>query len=1000
MKRNLFCFIILICQVSFGQEYFPTNTGVKTENDTYKAITNAKIHSSSNEIVESNTILIRKGKIVAIGKDIPIPKNARIYDMQSLHIYPSFIDLYTDFGITKPKRNQNSGRSSQYGPKRKGYYWNDHILGDYNSIEDYNYNKDLAKKMRKIGFGVVNSHRKNGIHRGTSILIALNDYVNDGERILSDKMAEHFSFSKSITSSQAYPSSIMGSMALIRQLYHDANWYKQGTNKNKDLSLEAILDNIKLPKIFEAGDKLNVLRAGKVGSEMGLNFIIKGSGNEYQNLRQIKNLKAKLIIPLNFPDPYDVSDPLITKKIELSQMLYWNQAPSNPSLLEDSKIVFALTSADLKNQDNFLKNLRKSIKYGLSEKVALEALTIIPAKILKMQNKIGTLKKGAYANFIVASGSLFDEKTKLYENWVNGDSHIIFDRNKIDINGLYQVSFENENYDLEIKNSLTSIQVNVKRDSIKLKSKTSYKDGWLHMTVFDENEENYARISSKIQNKGIISSNGFDFSGNHFNSILKVVEESNKTTEDKKTNAKRKSKENPREVLKLRYPNNAYGFEKIPSAENVLFKNVTIWTNEKDGIIENADLFVKDGKISLIGKNLDVKNVKIVDGTGKHLTSGIIDEHSHIAASSINEGGQNSSAEVSIEDVIDPDDINIYRNLSGGVTTIQILHGSANPIGGRSAILKLKWGSSIEKMLYPNSSPFIKFALGENVKQSNWQSYSRFPQTRMGVEQLYIDYFQRAKEYGEKWSNYNTLDRKIRLKTPKPRYDIEMEVLWEIIQEERFISCHSYVQSEINMLMKVAEKFNFRINTFTHILEGYKVADKMKNHGVGASTFSDWWAYKFEVNDAIPYNGPIMHNAGVTVAYNSDSAEMSRRLNQEAAKAIKYGGVSEEEAWKFVTLNPAKLLHIDDKVGSVKIGKNADLVLWSGHPMSIYSQVEKTMIEGVFYYELDMLPSKIKQIENDRKKLILQMLNEKKTGSKTKNYQPKRRGEFNCETLE
>ncbi len=996
MRRNIFYLIIFVNQLVLGQEYFPTNSGVKTEEDTYKAITNVTIHSNSNQITESNSILIHKGKIIEIGKNISIPKNARIYNMESLHIYPSFIELHTDFVIKKPKRIQSSGRSAEYSPKRKGYYWNDHILSDYNSIKDYNYNKDIAAKMRKIGFGVVNSHRKNGIHRGTSVLIALNDFANDGERILSDNKAEHFSFSKSVTSSQSYPGSIMGSMALIRQLYHDANWYKQGENINKDISIESILDNIKLPKIFDAGDKLNVLRAGKISSEMGLNFIIKGSGNEYQNIEEIKALGNKLIIPLNFPDPYDVSDPLLTKKIELSQMLYWNQAPSNPSLLEKSKIIFALTTADLKNQDNFLKNLRKAVKYGLSEKTALEALTIIPAKILKMENKIGVLKKGAYANFIVTSGSIFDDKTKIFENWVNGHAHVISDRKKIDIDGKYQISIGVENYDLEIKNSTSSIQVNVKLDSIKLNSKANYRDGWLHMTLFDKSQKNFARLSSKIDSEKFILSSGVDFDGENFDSVLKPVKSDSKENE-KKNKVK---KENIREVLKLRYPNNAYGFEKIPKPENVLYKNVTLWTNEKEGIIENTDLLVKNGKINLIGKDLNIENVKIIDGTGKHLTSGIIDEHSHIAASSINEGGQNSSAEVTIEDVIDPDDINIYRNLSGGVTTIQILHGSANPIGGRSAIIKLKWGSSIEEMLYPNSKPFIKFALGENVKQSNWGSFSRFPQTRMGVEQLYIDYFQRAREYGQRWTNYNNLDRKTKSRTPKPRYDIEMEVLWEILQGKRYISCHSYVQSEINMLMKVAEKFDFRIRTFTHILEGYKVADKMKIHGVGGSTFSDWWAYKFEVNDAIPYNGAIMHNAGVTVAYNSDSAEMSRRLNQEAAKAIKYGGVSEEEAWKFVTLNPAKLLGIDNKVGSIKVGKIADLVLWSGHPMSIYSQVEKTMIEGAFYYEADLLPAKIKQIEDERKKLILQMLNEKNMGSNTTNFKQRRKTEFHCETID
>lgn len=378
------------------------------------------------------------------------------------------------------------------------------------------------------------------------------------------------------------------------------------------------------------------------------------------------------------------------------------------------------------------------------------------------------------------------------------------------------------------------------------------------------------------------------------------------------------------------YPNIAYGNSQLPKSESLLFKNATVWTNETDGILTETDVLVKNGKITAIGKNLNDSSAKIIDATGKHLTSGIVDEHSHIAAAAINEAGHNSSAEVTIEDVVSPDDIDIYRNLAGGVTSIQILHGSANPIGGRSAIIKLKWGESAHNLIYPNSPKFIKFALGENVKQSNWQSFSRFPQSRMGVEQLYIDYFSRAKEYHK------------RKTSGKPyRKDTEMETLAEIINGQRYISCHSYVQSEINMLMKVAEKFNFRINTFTHILEGYKLADKMVAHGVGGSTFSDWWAYKYEVNDAIPYNAAIMHKQGVVTAINSDDGEMSRRLNQEAAKSVKYGGVSEEDALKFVTLNPAKLLHIDDKVGSIKIGKDADLVLWTDHPLSIYAKAEK-----------------------------------------------------------
>ena len=426
-----------------------------------------------------------------------------------------------------------------------------------------------------------------------------------------------------------------------------------------------------------------------------------------------------------------------------------------------------------------------------------------------------------------------------------------------------------------------------------------------------------------------------------------------------------------------------------------------MWTNEVDGVLKNTDVAFSKGLIVDIGQNLKNTNNSIeIDGTNKHLTSGIVDEHSHIAASSINESGHNSSAEVSIQDVINPNDISIFRTLTGGVTTIQILHGSANPIGGQSAILKLKWGETAENMLMKDAAKFIKFALGENVKQSNWSSYSRFPQTRMGVEQVFVDYFQRAKEYGKKWNDYNELSKKSKSKTTKPRYDVEMETIWEILKGERHISCHSYVQSEINMLMKVAERFNIKINTFTHILEGYKVATKMAEHGAGGSSFSDWWAYKYEVNDAIPYNGPIMSQAGVTVAYNSDDAEMIRRLNQEAAKAVKYGGLSEEEAWKYVTLNPAKLLRIDDKVGSIALGKHADVVLWSHNPLSIYAVAEKTIIEGAVFYDIEKASEQLKQIKNERNTVISQLIDAKKSGAKIQTPPIKEKKYYHCETID
>jgi imidazolonepropionase-like amidohydrolase len=445
----------------------------------------------------------------------------------------------------------------------------------------------------------------------------------------------------------------------------------------------------------------------------------------------------------------------------------------------------------------------------------------------------------------------------------------------------------------------------------------------------------------------------------------------------------------------------AFGLDSSLTSSKYVFKNATVWTNEVQGILKETDVLVEDGKIVQVGNvdNTLTIDAEIIDASGMHLTSGIIDEHSHIAISKgVNEGGQAISAEVSIGHVVNSEDINIYRQLSGGVTSAQLLHGSANPIGGQSALVKLKWGASPEEMLIENAPGFIKFALGENVKQSNWGDFNtvRFPQTRMGVEQVFYDGFHRARQYKNEWLEYNK-NRKGK-KGISPRMDLELETLVEILDSKRFITCHSYVQSEINMLMHVADSMGFRVNTFTHILEGYKVADKMKNHGVGGSTFSDWWAYKYEVNDAIPYNAALMSEQGVTVAINSDDAEMGRRLNQEAAKAIKYGGLSQEEAWKLVTLNPAKLLHLDDRMGSIKVGKDADLVLWTHNPLSIMSKVQKTMIEGRVYYDAERNDVLATRNRLERARIIQKMALDNTAGKPMRIYKHDKERFFHCDS--
>lgn len=977
---------MLMCSFSlFAQDYFPSNSGVKSDNSNYMAFTNAKIHVSPTKVIENGTLLIKDGKVVNVGKSVNLPSNTTKVDLSGKSIYPSFIDMYTTFGVTKPKRG---GNGPQYAASRSGFYWNDHIMPEQDVMASFEYDAKSASEMHKLGFGVVNTHMPDGIVRGTGALIALNNDADNSLRVVDGETSQHFSFSKSVTSRQSYPSSIMGSMALLRQMYDDAKWYEAGKVNTRDLSLEALNGNKNLLQIFEAGSRANLLRADKVGDSRNVQYTIVGGGDEYERLDEIKASNATIILPIDFQMAYDVENPFLASTLSLSDMRAWNQEPHNPRLLSENGVKFALTTHGLKKVSSFKNNLMKAIENGLSKQKALEALTILPAELLGKSDVLGSLKSGSYANFLITSGDIFDKKTKLYENWVQGMQHVIADMNIKDIDGDYTFKLAGNDYALSISGSTSKPKAELESGDKSLGTKIKYSGDWVNLTfkTADSTKKEFIRVAANAANSNNLSGKAVMPNGSEYNFF---ATKSAKDEMAKKDNKKKDESDDKPFMSTVTYPNIAYGYEQKPKAENLLFKNATVWTNESEGVLENTDVLIKDGKIAKIGKNLSSGNAKVIDATGKHVTAGIIDEHSHIGAASINEGGHNSSAEVTIEDVIDDEDVDIYRNLAGGVTSIQILHGSANPIGGRSAIIKLKWGEAADDYIYDNSPKFIKFALGENVKQSRSRTNSRFPQSRMGVEQVFVDYFSRAKAYDEA------------KKSGKPfRKDTEMEVLAEILNGERFISCHSYVQSEINMLMKVAEQFNFKINTFTHILEGYKVADKMAEHGVGGSTFSDWWAYKYEVNDAIPYNAAIMHDAGVTVAINSDDAEMSRRLNQEAAKSVKYGGVSEEEAWKFVTLNPAKLLHLDDRVGSLKVGKEADVVLWSDHPLSIYAKAEKTIIEGVTYFDLEKDKQMRQAIAKEKSELINLMLQDKNKGLKTQPVKKKEKVLLHCDSME
>jgi imidazolonepropionase-like amidohydrolase len=418
-----------------------------------------------------------------------------------------------------------------------------------------------------------------------------------------------------------------------------------------------------------------------------------------------------------------------------------------------------------------------------------------------------------------------------------------------------------------------------------------------------------------------------------------------------------------------------------PDRSAVVFvRGATVWTSGPQGILENADLLVRDGKVVRVGRGLTPpQGSVVVEGAGKHVTPGLIDCHSHsYIVGDVNEGTNNVTAEVRIQDVVNSESINIYRQLAGGLTSANLLHGSANAIGGQNCVVKLRNGEDPESLKLEGAKPGIKFALGENPKQSNWgEKYtSRYPQTRSGVEQLIRERFLAARDYEQARRDW----KRGRQKGLPPKPDLQLDALVEILRGDRLVHSHSYRADEILMLIRLAEEQGFRIGSFQHVLEGYKVADEIAKHGAGASSFSDWWAYKFEVYDAIPYSGAILWDRDVVVSYNSDSDELARRLNLEAAKAVKYGGVPEDEALKFVTLNPAKQLGVDGRVGSLEPGKDADFVVWSGHPLSTYSVCEQTWVDGRKYFDRAEDLAGREAILAERQALIQKVKEAKKKG--------------------
>jgi imidazolonepropionase-like amidohydrolase len=933
MKRNkLLALVFTICApfILFAQTTFPQHVA-KDPRLTCFAFTHARIQVDDQTEGTDFTLVIRDGKIVSVGKNTSIPADAVVFDLKGLWIYPSFIEPFGQYGISATEKREHTQKGARS--------WNEAIRSEVDALSFFEPNEKQSRELTEMGYGLVSSLVRDGIVRGTSTLVMPGRKPSQ-EVIVRKQSALHYSFDKG-SSPNVYPSSLMGCVALLRQTHYDALWYAAGGNKSEyNLSLERFNQLQQLPIIFEAESKQSALRALKIANEFGRKWIIKGNGTEYQWADALQQSGTSFIIPLNLPKSYQLHSAEMAEAINTADLLHWYMAPANASLLREKKIPFAFT-ADGMDKESFRKNISRVGSYGLTPADLVRALCTEPARMLNVYDMAGSIAPGKLANFIIATAPLGDEQFDITEHWIAGEQYVMPARDRKILEGSF--TLQDNAGTLMIKGGQAELQLR----SDTCKGNLEYVGGSKAFAAMCQCAGNSLSLTGWIrsytsdplpraQNIALVYA-GKQVAGSRVPSTEK---ESKKRAETRDT------------LFAARYPFSDFGRKGLPVNEAVIIRNVTVWTNEAEGILEQADVAIKEGKIAAAGKALNAITIFgkmpfiTIDGKGKHLTSGIIDEHSHIAIDNgVNECTHSNTAEVRIGDVLDNEDVNIYRQLAGGVTSAHLLHGSCNPIGGQTQLIKLRWGVLPEQMKFEGWGGFIKFALGENVKRGGWNDPTqRFPQTRMGVEQVMVNDFIRAKQYA--------IEKAQAAKTKTPfRIDLEMEALVEILNNKRFITCHSYVQSEISMLLRVADSLGFKVNTFTHILEGYKVADELQKHGAFASTFSDWWAYKYEVIDAIPQNACLLTKAGVVTAINSDDAEMGRRLNQEAAKSIRYCNMSKEEAWKMVTLNPAKMLHVDNRVGSIKAGKDADVVLWSNDPLSIYAKAEITWVDGKRYFD-------------------------------------------------
>ncbi len=899
--------------------------GPPPEPPPFYAIQNARVEVGDGTVLERATVVIEEGTITAVAADAATPAHAWVIAGEGLTVYPGLIDAMGK--LPRPRRppgGPGAGAAGPAGQRRRpepdralprGPEDRPMTTPWKRAADDLALDAEAVETWRKAGFTSIAATPGDGLFPGRLSLVRLGAPGRDPEhQVVAPELAQMATLGSG-GGFGSYPGSLMGRVAYFRQLLLDAAHYAAAVaayeadpagwrrpDFDRTLAPLASVASGEERILLPGSSAVEIDRALRLAEEFGLDFTIYGGQEGYRRAGELADAGVAVLVDVDWPVPLPERDRDPDADRPLREILHERLAPTTPAELAEAGVPFAFSSGGANGAEDFLAGVRRAIEGGLEPARALQALTRDAAAVHGLEDRIGTVAAGMAADLVLADGYPWEDSVRVQAVFIDGVGYAVSGREEAGDGGEEGGGSETEG------------------------------EGAQDAALAEEPEE--ARPRGR---RGPGGPGGRRGGSSEAPAPMRLAEVADRYAEVAGDG-----------VVPMTGP--------YREADVLAIVGGTVLTMAGE-TIENGTVVVREGRIAEVGSGVGPpRDARVIDAGGGYVIPGIFDAHSHIStAGGVNEGSLAVTSMARIEDVVDPTDIAIYRALAGGVTTVNVLHGSANPIGGQNQLLKLRWGENADGLRFEGVPTGIKFALGENPKRS--RSFGpgprRYPATRMGVLDVIRDAFTRAAEYLDAWTRHREAEAAGRRSRP-PARDLELEPLVEILEGERLVHAHSYRADEILQLLRLAEELGFRIATLQHVLEGYRVADEIAAHGAGASTFSDWWAYKVEAYEAIPHNAALMVDRGVLVSVNSDDAEEMRHLNHEAAKAVRWGGLSDDEALALVTINPARQFGIEDRIGSIEVGKDADLVVYDRHPLSSYAVVQTTLVDGKVYFDREL----------------------------------------------